>query len=453
MERKLKKHPPLSAFPFFFGLFFLTLPCLLPPPSSANPLREILPNGLNVFIFEKPGTTSVSVDLWVNVGARYESSKNNGISHFVEHLLFKGTSQRTAKDISREIAAVGGRLDGLTHWEYTQLHISLLPLNLDVALEILADISRNSLFSEEMVEKERKVIFEEISLGNLYPPSYVLNLVSRTLFADDPLGMPISGTKETVKTLHRQDLLDFYRRYYVPNNALITVVGNVDSLSAQAMIRSKFEDWPKGNQLPSPPSLPLRQNKLKEVRQRKFIDQAIVVVALQTMGVKDLDRPVFEIINAILGSGGNSRLYQEIREKRALSYLVGSLFHPLSDTGLWATYAGTAPKNIDRVQSVIFAQIKKMQEEPLSLRELDEIKSYIRGRTLIRTENNSSLAGFIGPRLLAGTWELPEEFIAKVQGVTVEDVKRVAQTYLREDHCNIIILKPYPGLSLFRGLL
>lgn len=453
MERKLKKHPPLSASPIFWGVFSLALLGLLPGISPANPLRETLPNGLNVLVFEKPGTTSVSVDLWINVGARYETSANNGISHFVEHLLFKGTSRRTAKDISRQIAAVGGRLDGLTHWEYTQLHISLLPLNLDIALEILADIARNSLFSEEMVEKERKVILEEISLGNIYPPSYVLNLVSRTLFAEDPLGMAISGTKETVKTLHRQDLLDFYRRHYVPNNALLTVVGNADPLSAIAMIRSRFADWPKGQQLPSPPPLPLRQDKLKEVRQRKFIDQAIVVVALQTMGVQDIDRPAFEIINAILGSGGNSRLYQEIREKRALSYLVGSLFHPLSDTGLWATYAGTAPKNIKLVQSVIFEQIKKMQEESLSLQELDEIKSYIRGRTLIRTENNSSLADFIGPRLLAGIWELPEEFIAKVQGVTAEDVKRVAQTYLREDQCNIIILKPYPGLSLFRGLL
>ena len=442
-----------SSLALFLTLLFFALLCLFPGLSSANPLRETLPNGLNVLIFENPGTASVSVDLWVKVGSRYESPPNNGISHFVEHLLFKGTPQSTAKDISREVAAVGGRLNGLTHWEYTQLHISLLPLNLSLALDILADIARNSLFSEEMVEKERKVILEEISLGNIYPPSYVLNLVSRTLFPDDSLGMPISGAKETVKFIRRQDLLDFYRRHYVPNNAFLTVVGNVDSLSAQVMIRSKFEPWPRGNQLPPPPLSSLRQNKLKEVRERKFIDQAIVVVALQTMGVKDMDHPAFEIINAILGSGGNSRLYEEIREKRALSYLVGSLFHPLSDTGFWATYAGTAPKNVEQVQSVIFEQIKRIREEPLSPRELHEIKSYIRGRTLIRNENNSSLADFISQRVLAGTWELPEEFIAKVQEVTAEDVMRVARTYLRDDQCNIIILKPYPGLMLFRGLL
>lgn len=438
--------------PWLFLLILVPLFLSIPESSRSNPLHETLANGLQVFILENPGTTSVSLNLWVKVGSRYESPKNNGISHFVEHLLFKGTAKRTAKDISREIAAAGGILNGYTHWEYTQLNVSLLPSHLGLALEILADISQNSLLSEEMIEKERKVILEEISLSNIYPPSYVLNLVTRTLFPENSLGLPISGTKESVKAIRRDDLLQFYRRHYVPNNSFLTVVGNIDLETALPLIREKFDSWRKEDQLLSAPFTPSRQNKLVEVRERKFLDQAIVVVALQGMGLTDIDRPAFEIINTVLGSGGNSRLYQEIREKRGLSYLVGSLYHPLSDTGLWATYAGTDPKNIEQVQSMIFQQIKRIQQEPLAPQELAEIKNYIRGRTLIRTETNANLAEFLGQGILVGSLSSPAEFLSNIQKVSAEEVMRVAHTYLKEDQCNVIILKPYPGLRLLRGL-
>ena len=440
----------LAILPF---LFLPTLLGSLSPPSFANPLRETLSNGLEVFVLENPGTASLSVDLWVKVGSRYESSKNNGIAHFVEHLLFKGTSKRTAKDISRQIAAVGGSMNASTHWEYTQLHISLLPQHLGLALEILADVAQDSLMTEEMIAKERKVVLEEISLANIYPPSYVLNIVSRTLFPESPLGLPICGTKETVQGIQRNDLIEFYKHYYVPNNGFLTVVGNVDPRAARAVIEEKFNPWPRGHSLSDSLLPPLRQSKLKEVRQRKFLDQAIVVIALQAMGLKDVDRPAFEIINTLLGSGGNSRLYQEIREKRALAYLVGSLYHPLSDTGLWATYAGTDPKNIAEVQSLFFKEIQRIRQEPVSPNELDEIKSYIQGRTLIRNESNAALADFVAQGLLSGSCASPAEFIAKVDAVTAEEVMRVARLYLREDQFNLIILKPYPGLIFFRGLL
>lgn len=411
-----------------------------------------LPNGLKVFIQENPGTSSVSVDLWVKVGSRYEMTRTNGISHFVEHLLFKGTAKRSAQEISRETAAVGGMINAYTHWEYTQLHISILPQDLALALEILADIVQNSQMTEEMIAKEKKVILEEISLSNIYPPSYVLNLVSRSLFPDNPLEMPISGTRESVQTIQRQDLLRFYQDYYVPNNMILTVVGNVSPPNVQALIRDKFSLWPRGDRIL--PSLfpPFRQNQFQEIKKSKFLDQAIVILALQAMGVKDIDRPAFEIINAVLGAGGHSRLYQEIREKRGLAYLVGSLYHPLTDTGLWGIYAGTDPKNIKQVQSIIVQQIQKIQDEPLWPQELDEIKSYIRGRTLIRNERNNALAEFIGQSLIAGSPELPGEFLAKVQAVSSEDVMRVARTYLKEEQRNLLILKPYPGLMLFRGI-
>ena len=436
----------------FLPLFLFFLILGLPATSWGNPLEETLSNGLKVLLLKNPGTSSVSVDLWIKVGSRYESSPLNGISHFVEHLLFKGTSKRTAQDISREIAAVGGALNAYTHWEYIQIHISLLPLHLDLALDILADVAQNSLMTEEMIEKERNVILEEISLANINPPSYILNLVSRTLFPENPLAMPISGTKETLETIRRQDLVQFYRQYFVPDNSFLTIIGNVDPPAVMANIREKMAPWSKGDQLPSAPLSPHRQEKFVEVRARKFLDQAIVVLAFQAMGLGDPDRPAFEIINAILGSGGNSRLYQEIREKKGLSYLVGSLYHPLSDTGLWGTYAGTAPKNIERIKSIIFQQIKRIQQEPLLPKELDEIKNYIRGRTLIRNENNSALSGFVGRGFLAGSWSLPEEFISKMEKVSAEDVMRVARIYLQEDQGNVIILKPYPGLRLLRKL-
>ena len=436
-----------------FFLPFLVSFFLLPGFSRGAMFQETLPNGLRTVLIANPGTTSVSVDLWVRAGSRFETPRVNGISHFVEHLLFKGTSKRTAQDISREIAAVGGYFNAYTHWEYTQVHISILPAHLGLALEVLSDIAQNSLMTEEMIAKERKVILEEISLGKIYPPSYVLNLVTKTLFPGNTLEMPISGTDESVKSIGRQDLLQFYRHNYAPNNAFLTVVGNVNEGQVPGLIRQKLGSWSPRENSPSLPLPPVRQNQLREVRQRKFLDQAIVILALQAMGLKDLDRPPFEIINAVLGSGGNSRLYQEIREKKALSYLVGSIYHPLSDTGLWGVYVGTDPKNVPEVKSIISQEIARIQREPLSPRELNDLKNYIRGRTLIRNESNSSLAEFISQGLLTGQGEMPEDYLAKIQAVNADDVKRVAQTYLREDQRNLIILQPYPGLRLFRNLL
>ena len=436
---------------FLFFLFLFS--SLLPAAGWGGVVQETFPNGLRVVLIKNPGTTSVSVDLWVRAGSRFESPPINGISHFVEHLLFKGTSRRTAQDISREIAAAGGYFNAYTHWEYTQLHISILPVHVDLALDVLSDIAQNSLLTEEMIAKERKVILEEISLGKIYPPSYILNLVSKTLFAENTLEMPISGTEDSVKAIRRHDLLQFYRRHYVPNNAYLTIVGNVDGGTLPGLIRQRFGSWSGKDKRSSPPLPPVRQNQFREVRERKFLDQAIVVLALQAMGTGDMDRPSFEIINAVLGSGGNSRLYQEIREKKALSYLVGSIYHPLSDTGFWGVYVGTDPKNVSLVKSIIFREIGRIQQESLSPRELNDLKSYIRGRTLIRNESNSSLAEFVSQGLLTGQWELPADYLAKIQAVTADDVKRVAQTYLREERRNLIILQPYPGLRLFRNLL
>lgn len=443
---------PFSGYSLLLCLFVVIGFCFFPQDSPAHFMKQTLPNGLNFFVLQNPGTISVSVDLWVRVGSRYESSRTNGISHFVEHLLFKGTTKRKAQDISREVTAVGGSLNAYTQWEYTQLHISILPAHLSLALDILADMAQNSLMTEEMVEKERKVILEEISLGKIYPPAYVLNLVTRTLFPENPLEMPISGTEETVKSIQRGTLFQFYRTYYLPGNALLTVTGNIDPAHAQALIQEKFGSWPRGEERPSLPGAPLRQVQFKEVGERKFLDQAIVILALQAMGLKDRDRAPFEIINAVLGSSGNSRLYQEIREKKGLSYLVGSIYYPLSDTGLWGVYVGTDPKNIEQVKSLILREIGRIQKESLSPQELNDIKSYIRGRTLIRNENNSSLAEFISQGLLTAQWEMPEDFLKRLQAVTAEDVKYVAQTYLREDQRNFITLKPYPGLSLFRKI-
>lgn len=422
---------------------------------SAGAAAEVvhLPNGLQVMIVENPGTVSVAADLWVRAGSRNEPPALNGISHFVEHLLFKGTLRRSAPDLSREIASAGGSIGAYTHWEYTRIHLSLLPAHLDLGLDILSDMVQNSLLSPEMIERERKVVLEEISLANIYPPSYVLNLVSRTLFPENPLALPIAGTRDSVQNIKREDLLGYYRRHYVPERAYLTIVGKVNPPEALEAVRRHFSSWPDrgGSIAPAPPPSP--QNGFREVRQRKFLDQAIVVLALSAMGRHHADRPAFEIINAVLGSGGQSRLYQEIREKRGLSYLVGSLYHPLADRGIWGTYAGTHPKNVGDLQTILFQQLRRIREEPLGEEELAGVKNYLRGRLLIRTENNGRLSEYLGENLIGGQPKSPRDFLAGLEAVTAEDVIRVARLYLAEDRWNLIILKPYPGLGFFRSLL
>jgi len=201
-----KKRIIISLFPLFF-VFFLAQFAL------SEHVVNFLPNHLPVFILTQPGTSSVAIDLWVKAGSRYDPLGKSGLAHFVEHLLFKGTTQRTSTAISKEIAGLGGRMNAYTLWDYVQLHISVLPQHLPRAFEILADIVQDSLFAAEMVEKERKVILEEISLGNIYPPSYILNLITQTLFEGSQLGQPIAGTKETVTEITQAELFQFYKRH------------------------------------------------------------------------------------------------------------------------------------------------------------------------------------------------------------------------------------------------
>ncbi|MGQ9694749.1 MAG: M16 family metallopeptidase [Thermodesulfobacteriota bacterium] len=414
-------------------------------------VSSMLPNHLPVLIFTNPGTSSVAIDLWVKAGSRYDPPGKSGLAHFVEHLLFKGTTKRTSIAISKEIASLGGRINAYTLWDYVQLRISVLSQHLPKALEILADIVQNSLITEEMVEKERKVILEEISLGNIYPPSYILNLITQTLFGDSQLGQPIAGTKETVTEISRSELFQFYKSHYLPNNSLLTLVGNIDPTPALPAINDKLNSWAAELSPPTPPA-PSSHTEFREVYKRRFLDQAIVVVALRAASLTDRDRPAFEIINALLGTGAHSRLYQEIREENALAYLVGSIYYPLADTGIWATYAGTEPKNIKKVKSIFEYHLKKIQEESLSPEELTAVKNFLCGRTVMRLENNSALAEFLGPNFIFGPSLLPQEYLTQLQKVTPEDILRVAKKYFQNEKLSFFILKPYPGMRFFRGL-
>ena len=433
------------------SLFQLVTIFFLVQIALSEHVHTILSNPLPVLILTNPGTSSVAIDLWVKAGSRYDPPGKSGLAHFVEHLLFKGTSKRTSATLSREIAGLGGRLNAYTLWDYVQLHISILPQHLPRALEILADIVQDSLFAEEMVEKERKVILEEISLANIYPPSYILNLITQTIFADSQLGQPIAGTKETVNEIKREELCQFYKSHYLPNNSLLTLVGNIDPPKALAEIKDKLSSWTPGPSPPIPLAPPLK-NEFQEIYKRRFLDQAIVVVALPATSLTDQDRPAFEIINALLGAGAHSRLYQDIREKNALAYLVGSIYYPLADTGIWATYAGTDPQNVKKVKLIFWHHLKKIQEEPLSAEELTEIKNYLYGQTVIRWENNSALADFVGPNFIFGLSLLPQEYLIRLKNVTPADIQRVAQKYFQEQNLCFFILKPYPGLRFFRGL-
>lgn len=439
-----KKKIIIPLFQLFSVLFFASF-------ALSEHVSTILPNHLPVLILANPGTSSVAIDLWVKAGSRYDPPGKSGLAHFVEHLLFKGTTQRTSAAISKEIAGLGGRLNAYILWDYVQLHISILPQHLPRALEILADIVQDSLFTEEMVEKERKVILEEISLANIYPPSYILNLITQTLFEGSQLGQPITGKKEIVTEISRAELFQFYKKHYLPNNSLLTVVGNIDPPKVLAEIKDKLSSWTAGPPLPIPLAPPLK-NEFQEIHKRRFLDQAIVVVALQGPSLTDQDRLAFEIINALLGAGAHSRLYQDIREKNALAYLVGSIFYPLADTGIWAIYAGTDSKNVKKVKSIFWQHLKKIQEEPFSAEELTEIKNYLYGRTVMRLENNSALADFLGPNFIFGLSLSPQEYLTRLQNVSPENIQHAARKYFAQGKLCFFILKPYPGLRFFRAL-
>ncbi len=393
-----------------------------------------LNNGMNI-VFEKTSTESVTIEVAVKVGSNYEDKTIGGISHFIEHLVFCGTKNRkNSKDLTNEIERLGGELNAATGNETTFFFIKIPKKHLKIALDVLSDILLNPLFREEDIEKERKIILDEINMINDEPRFYQWILFQQACF-NSQIGNPVYGTKKSVKGINRQEVLDFYKKYYVSNNMYLSIVGGCEE--PFELVNSFFSGFEKGK-IKELFFEELIRTYPNEKIEEKEVTQSYFVLGYKTVPKRHKDSIVFKVIKSILGRGQSGKLFDEIRNKRGLAYDVGAYDEAGMGYGFFATYACTEQKNIEKIKQLILEELDKLLD--VSEKEVSEAKTFLEGNFLINMEDTHKRATFLNSWNLFGKLGGASNYLKKINGVTKEDIKRVVGQYFGRNY-TLTILK------------
>ncbi|NLW46790.1 MAG: insulinase family protein [Firmicutes bacterium] len=403
--------------------------------------RATLPNGLKIICESIPHVHSVSIGVWVGTGSRYENPENNGISHFIEHMLFKGTSRRTTKQIAEEIDAVGGQLNAFTTKEYTCYYVKVLGERFHLGVDLLADMFTNSLFAPEEIEKEKQVVLEEIKCYEDSPDELVHDLFAGAVMKGHPLGRPILGTPESITQINRQVIMDYLLQHYTSDNIVFAAAGNVQIDQIIAAVEKSFLKL-TGKIITKLPPLPVFKQEI--ILKSKDTEQVNLCVGTRGINRGHLDRYAVFVLDSILGGSVSSRLFQELREERGLVYVTGSNHSAYKDTGLFTVYAGTSLKNYHEVVDLIKQEIKRFYNEPLNDKELNRAKEQLKGNMLLGLESTCNRMSRIAKSELYQEKLLtPEESVAKLEAVTKEDVSRVAGEMFGSNELTITAIGPF----------
>lgn len=406
--------------------------------------KSILSNGVRVVSENIPYVRSVAVGIWVGAGSRFESDEYSGISHFLEHLFFKGTEKRTAKDIAESLDAVGGQLNAFTTKEYTCYYAKVLDEHLDLALDVLADMFYNSKFNEKDIAKEREVIIEEIKMYEDTPDELIHDVFSQTIWAGHPLGRPVLGSEETISTFTRDDFIKFINTHYVPDNIVIALAGKIEHEKVVNSLEQLFGKAEKGpvEKYPFPPINHVDvQNVYRDIGQ--------VQICLGSPGLPQEHPKIYPlyILNSIIGGGLSSRLVQEVREERGLAYSVYSYHSSFSDAGLFTFYAGTRPDNYEQVIQLILKESMKISKEGISDKELKKAKEQLKGSLYLGLESVGSRMTRIGrSELSLNRLITPEEVVANIDKVTSEEVQELAKTIFNPEKFTITTIGPIKNI-------
>src|SRR5450759_5161962 len=369
------------------------MPVVLPISAKALPknrdIREAtLPNGIRIITELMPHVRSVSMGIWIGTGSRRETPEENGISHFIEHMVFKGTKNRSAEDIARSVDSIGGGLDAFTSKEMVSYNTKVLDEHLPIAFDVLSDMVRNPLFREEDIEKEKGVILEELKM-EVDNPEYLLHeIFSSNFWKDHPIGKPILGTKDTVQKFHREMLNEYYTRIYSPANILITAAGNLDHGHLVGLARQYFDDLPVNGTL-APDKKPTPHARLV-FRNKTSLEQTHLYLGVPSYPMPHESRFACYVLNTVLGGGMSSRLFQNVREKRGLAYAVFSGITSFRDAGCLNVYAGTATKNAREVVELTLEEFRQFKSMLLGDEELQRAKDYLKGSMLLSLESTPS---------------------------------------------------------------
>ncbi|MCL6477023.1 MAG: insulinase family protein [Peptococcaceae bacterium] len=408
--------------------------------------KVTLNNGIDLLTEDIPHVRSLAVGVWVHVGSRDESDRLAGISHFIEHMMFKGTEKRTAKQIAEALDAVGGQLNAFTTKEYTCYYARVLDEHFELALDVLSDMLFNSKFAVPDIERERNVILEEIKMYEDTPDELVHDVFANTIWQMHPLGRPIIGHADVIRGLGRDSILDYLGKYYVPGNIVIAVAGNIDHDIAAEKINAYFSGM-KGTSAPRVMEMP---SPRKEVTCReKETEQVHLCVGAPGLPLDHEQIYVFQLVNTVLGGGLSSRLFQEIREQRGLVYSIYSYHSSYHDAGLFCVYAGLSRENMGPVLELIFKEINDIKNNGVSDGELRRAKDQLKGNLLLSLENVNTRMSRLGKsQLYLGKVVSPEEIVQRIEKVTIEDIKNLAGEKLDPDNFAMASVGPWDDCRL-----
>lgn len=404
--------------------------------------RQILPNGLRVVCEQVPHVRSVAIGFWVLCGSRNETRREQGITHLLEHMAFKGTSKRSAREIAGVIDSVGGHLNAYTTKEYTCFYVKVLDRHFQLGMELLSDLVLNALLAPEELEKERNVVLEEIKSYEDSPDEQVFDLLTQTILNSHPLGHSILGTPETIRNLTREDLLAYKERFYTPGNSCLAVAGNVNP---EEVIAAAGEYWGKFHgQTAGEEKIPVKI-KGENILKSKKTEQVHLCVGTPGFPRDHEDRYILMVLDNILGGSVSSRLFQELREERGLVYATGSHYAAFMDTGLFTVYAGTSLENFTEVLKVIRGQFEDLKNGPLSGEEVQRAKEQIKGNFWLSMENSTNrMSRLAKSDLFYKKIITPEEVVARIDQVTAGEVLRVARTLFQDDFLTLTAIGPFP---------
>jgi predicted Zn-dependent peptidase len=404
--------------------------------------KETLDNGLKIITSAMPHTHSVSICIYLGVGSRYESDAVAGVSHFLEHLCFRGTQKRhSAKDISVAIEGVGGILNGGTDKELTVYWCKVALPHFQIALDVLTDMVLNSRLESTDIERERHVITEEIGMSRDSPNQLVGMLIDELLWPKHPLGRDVAGTRESVGNMSREQILDFLSREYTPQNTVVSIAGNVQHDRIVEDLQKQLGNWSNRKSSLDYPIYEEKMNPRLKVEYRDT-EQTHLCLALPGVSLTNPKRFTLDLLNVILGEGMSSRLFLEVRDKLGLAYNVHSYLDHFHDSGAMTVYAGVEPKNLTVSVEAILKQLALLKE-PVLQEELTKAKELSKGRLMLRMEDSRSVAGWMGGQeTLNGSILTVEEVIEKIDVITVEDMAELARELFTEDKLRLSVVGP-----------
>ena len=417
-----------------------------------NIRRTVLPNGLTILTEQMEHIRSVSIGIWVKTGSRHEDPEANGITHFIEHMVFKGTRHRTAEDIARQIDSIGGNMDAFTAKECICFNVKVLDEHVAVALEVLSDLVLNPVFDHTEITRERGVILEEIKMDEDSPDYLVHEIFTQNFWKDHPLGKPILGTKETVHRFAQPVVINHWSHHFYPGNFIVCGAGHLDHEAFVQQVCRYFEQLPeRRNGFHEAP--PKTQARIS-MRNKKSLEQVQICLGVPSHPITHDKRYASYILNTVLGGGMSSRLFQNIRERQGLAYAIYSELNPYRDTGCLSVYAGTSRETAPKLVRSVVKEFRDLKVNEVSAEELNRAKAQLKGSLMLSLESSTARMSNLARQEMYFTQFITlDELIQRIEEITAQDLTELANEFFRPESIAVTVLGNLNGLKLTRDQL